>query len=133
MHFGEFSLRDLFEFRYSRLSLTQLCITQYYHLSRPDGPVPVFSPLYYCNFTTFISTTAKLRKLITRFENLVPLINFSVFLQRLSPSHFIRKQQSWLSFFNLPFYLNARPFNPPFSTLIIPIKTTKTNRLNPRV
>ena len=30
---------------YSRLSLTQLCITQYYRLSRLDGPVPVF-PLY---------------------------------------------------------------------------------------
>ena len=44
---------------YSRLSLTQLCITQHYHLSRPDGPVPVFSPIYYCNSTTFISTTAK--------------------------------------------------------------------------
>ena len=64
---------------YSRLSLTQLCITQYYHLSRPDGPVPVFSPIYYCNSTTFISTTAKSIKLITRYEKLVPLINFSVF------------------------------------------------------
>ena len=80
----------------SRLSLTQLCITQYYHLSRPDGLVPVFSPIYYCNSTTFISTmvfspiyycnsstfistTAKSLKLITRYEKLVPLINFSVF------------------------------------------------------
>ena len=34
---------------YSRLSLTQLCITQYYHFPRLDGRVPVFSPLYYCN------------------------------------------------------------------------------------
>ena len=41
--------------KYSRLSLTQLCITQYYHLSRPDGLVLVFSPIYYCNSTTFIS------------------------------------------------------------------------------
>ena len=67
------------EMKYSRLSLTQLCITQYYHLSGPDGPVPVFSPIYYCNSTTFISTTAKSIKLITRYEKLVPLINFSVF------------------------------------------------------
>ena len=66
-------------YHYSRLSLTQLCITQYYHLSRPDGPVPVFSPIYYCNSTTFISTTAKSIKLITRYEKRVPLINFSVF------------------------------------------------------
>ena len=64
---------------YSRLSLTQLCITQYYHLSRADGLVPVFSLIYYCNSTTFISTTAKSIKLITRYEKLVPLINFSVF------------------------------------------------------
>ena len=49
---------------YSRLLLTQLCITQYYHLSRPDGPVPVFSPMYNCNSTTFISTMAKSIKLI---------------------------------------------------------------------
>ena len=62
---------------YSRLSLTQLCITQYYHLSQPDGPVPVFSPIYYCNSTTFISTTAMSIKLITRYEIQVPLINFS--------------------------------------------------------
>ena len=55
--------------KYSRLSLTQLCITQYYHLSRPDGPVPVFSPIYYCNSTTFISTTAKSIKLITLTKN----------------------------------------------------------------
>ena len=54
-------------FLYSQLSLTQLCITQYYHLSRPDGPVPDFSPIYYCNSTTFISTTAKSIKLITRY------------------------------------------------------------------
>ena len=54
-------------------------LTQYYHLSRLDGPVPVFSPIYYCNSTTFISTTAKSIKLITRYEKLVPLINFSVF------------------------------------------------------
>ena len=27
-------------------------------------------------------------------------------------------------FFNLPFYLHVPPFNPPFSSLIIPIKTT---------
>ena len=33
-------------FLYSRLLLTQPCITQYYHLSRPDGPVAVFSPRY---------------------------------------------------------------------------------------
>ena len=59
--------------------LTQLCITQYYRLSRLDGPVPVFSPLHYCNSTTFISTTAKSIKLITRYEKLVTLINFSVF------------------------------------------------------
>ena len=65
--------------KYSRLSLTQLCITQYYHLSRPDGPVLVFSPIYYYNSTMFISTTAKSIKLITRCEKLVPLINFSVF------------------------------------------------------
>ena len=64
---------------YSRLSLTQLCITQYYHLTRPDGQVPVFSPIYNCIFTTFISTTAKSTKLITRYEKLVPLIDFSVF------------------------------------------------------
>ena len=64
---------------YSRLSLTQLCITQYYDLTRPDGQVPVFSPIYYCNSTTFIWTTAKSIKLITRYKNLVPLINFSVF------------------------------------------------------
>ena len=68
--------------KYSRLSLTQLCLTQYYHLSRPDGPVPIFSPIYYCNSTTFISTTAKSIKLITRYEKQVPLINndnYSVF------------------------------------------------------
>ena len=65
--------------KYSRLSLTQLCITQYYHLSRPDGLVPVFSPIYYCNSTTFISTMAKSIKLITRCEKLALLINFSVF------------------------------------------------------
>ena len=65
--------------KYSLLSLTQLCITQYYHLSRLDGLVPLFSPIYYCNSTTFISTTAKSIKLITRYEKLVPLINFSVF------------------------------------------------------
>ena len=63
---------------YSRLSLTQLCITQYYHLTRLDGPVPVFSPIYYCNSTTFISATAKSIKLITHYEKLVPLINFIV-------------------------------------------------------
>ena len=67
------------ERKYSRLSLTQLCITQYYHLSRLDGPVPVFYPIYFSNSTTFISTTAKSIKLITRHEKLVPLINFSVF------------------------------------------------------
>ena len=71
---------------YSRLSLTQLCITQYYHLSRPEGPVLVFSPIYYCNSTTFISTTAKSIKLITRYEKLVPLINFSVFYNALLDS-----------------------------------------------
>ena len=64
---------------YSGLSLPQLCITQYYHLSRLDGPVPVFSPIYYCNSTTFISTTAKSIKLITCYKKLVLLINFSVF------------------------------------------------------
>ena len=69
----------LFTRLYSRLSLTQLCITQYYRLSRLDGPVPVFSPIYYCNSTTFILTTAKSINLITRYEKLVPLINFSVF------------------------------------------------------
>ena len=61
------------------LSLTQLCTTQYYHLSRLNGPVPVFSPIYYCNSTMFISTMAKSIKLITRHEKLVLLINFSVF------------------------------------------------------
>ena len=65
--------------KYSWLSLTQLCITQYYRLSRLDGPVSVFSPIYYCNSTTFISTTAKSIKLLTRYEKLVSLINFSVF------------------------------------------------------
>ena len=35
---------------YSRLSLTQLCITQYYRLSRLDGPVPVFSPYILLQF-----------------------------------------------------------------------------------
>ena len=63
-------LEELWEtkvkYNYSRLSLTQLCITQYYHLSRPDGPGTVFSPIYYGNSTTFISTTAKSIKLITR-------------------------------------------------------------------
>ena len=59
--------------------VTQLCITQYYRLSRLDRQVPVFSPIYYCNSTMFISTTAKSIKLITRYEKLVPLINFSVF------------------------------------------------------
>ena len=79
--FSGIALSKLFECKivYSRLSLTQLCITQYYLLSRLDGPVPVFSPIYYCNSTTFISTTAKSIKLITRYEKLVPLINFSVF------------------------------------------------------
>ena len=65
--------------QYSRLSSAQLCITQYYHLSRPDGPVPVFSPIYYCNSTTFISTAAKSIKLLTRYEKPVQLIIFSVF------------------------------------------------------
>ena len=71
--------RPTVSFKYSRLSLSQLCITQYYRLSRLDGLVPVYSPIYYCNSTTFISTTAKSIKLITRYEKLVPLINFSVF------------------------------------------------------
>ena len=101
-------------YNYSRLSLTQLCITQNYHLSRPYGLVPVFSPIYYCNSTTFISTTAKSIKLITRFEKLVPLINLVYFTTPNSiPFH--KK---------LPFYLNVSPINPPLSTLIIPIKTT---------
>ena len=99
---------------YSRLSLTQLCITQYYHLSRPGGPVSVFSPIYYCNSTTFISTTAKSIKLITCCKKLVPLINFNVFTTPNSIP-FLKK---------LPFYLNVSPINAPISTLIIPIKTT---------
>ena len=107
---------------YSRLLLTQLCITQYYHLSRPDSLVPIFSPIYYCNSTMFISTTAKSIKLITCYENLVPLINFSVFYNApLIPFH--KKTTVVVVFFNLPFYLNVPPFNPPFSMLIIPIKT----------
>ena len=53
---------------------------------RSDGPVPVFSPIYYCNSTTFISTTAKSIKLITHYEKLVPLINFSVFFNALLDS-----------------------------------------------
>ena len=95
---------------YSRLSLTQLCITQYYHLSRPDGPVPVFSPIYYCNSTMFISTTAKSIKLITCYEKSI-LVYFTT--PNSTPLHE-----------KLPFYLNVSPINPPLSMLIIPIKTT---------
>ena len=65
--------------KYSRLSLTQLYITQYYHLSRPDGPVPVFSPIYYCNSTTFISTTAKSIKTDNSLQKNGPADHFSVF------------------------------------------------------
>ena len=74
-HMGE-TMYHMGRTMYSRLSLTQLCITQYYHLSRPDGPVPEFSPIYYCNSTTIFLSTAKSIKLITRYEKLDPLIKF---------------------------------------------------------
>ena len=110
--------------KYRRLLLTQLCITQYYHLSRPEGPVPVFSPIYYCNSTTFISTMAKSIKLITRYEKLVPLINFSVFYITPNSIPFHKK---------IPFYLNVSPINPPLSTLITPLKPPIVWSLGPRV
>ena len=100
--------------KYSRFSLTQLCITQYYHLSRPDGPVPVFSPIYYCNSTTFISTTAKSIKLITRYEKLVMLINFSVFYNAQLDSIILE----------ITLLSECVSNFPPLSKLIIPIKTT---------
>ena len=85
---------------------------------RPPGPS--ISPIYYCNSTTFISTTAKSIELITLYEKLVPLINFSVFYSIT----FHKKTTDMVVFFNLPFYLNVPQFNPPLPTLIIPIKTT---------
>ena len=103
------SLISDFIIQNSPLSFTQLCITQYYHLSRLDGLVPVFSPINYCNSTMIISTTAKSIKLITRYKKLVPLINFSVFTTPYSiPFH---KKKTVI---NLPFYLNVSPINPPF-------------------
>ena len=94
---------------YSRLSLTQLFITQYYRLSRLVGPVPVFSPIYYCNSTTFISTTAKSIKLITRYEKLVPLINLVYFT---TPNSIPNQKKKTVIY--LPFYLNASTIYPPF-------------------
>ena len=72
--------------QYSHLSLTQQCITRYYHIPRTDGLIQVFFPIYYCIFTMFISTTAKAIKLLTCYENLVPPINFIVFYNALLDS-----------------------------------------------
>ena len=50
-----------------------------YRIPRTEGLVQVFFPIYYCIFTTFISTMAKSIKLITCYENLVPVFNYIVF------------------------------------------------------